>query len=50
MPTPNRDGSGYIEKDELRELFSALSREPARRKARARARAELAEERLRQKV
>ncbi|CAN0035199.1 unnamed protein product [Ectocarpus fasciculatus] len=41
--------SGYIEKHELRKLFEALSREPARRKARARAKAELAEERTRQK-
>ncbi|CAB1098069.1 unnamed protein product [Ectocarpus sp. CCAP 1310/34] len=40
--------SGYIEKHELRMLFEALSREPARRKARARAKAELAEERARQ--
>ncbi|CAN0215400.1 unnamed protein product, partial [Ectocarpus sp. 6 AP-2014] len=41
--------SGHIEKHELRMLFEALSREPARRKARARAKAELAEERTRQK-
>ncbi|CAN0527167.1 unnamed protein product, partial [Ectocarpus sp. 12 AP-2014] len=44
-----RNRSGYIEKHELRMLFEALSREPARRKARARAKAELAEERTRQK-
>lgn len=46
----SRNRSGYIEKHELRMLFEALSREPARRKARARAKAELAEERTRQKV
>ncbi|CAN0528847.1 unnamed protein product, partial [Ectocarpus sp. 12 AP-2014] len=45
----DRNRSGYIEKHELRMLFEALSREPARRKARARAKAELAEERTRQK-
>eukprot|EP00752_Nemacystus_decipiens_P003652 g3366.t1 len=45
----DKDRNGYIEKDELRTLFETLSREPARRRARAKAKAELAEEKLRQK-
>lgn len=48
--TTSRDRSGFIEKKELRGLFETLSREPARRRARAKAKAELAEEKLRQQV
>ncbi|CAN0071533.1 unnamed protein product [Scytosiphon promiscuus] len=44
----DRNRNGHIEKAELRKLFQQLSREPARRKDRARAKAELAEERKRQ--
>lgn len=46
----NRKRNGYIDKSELRMLLQQLSREPGRRKERARARAALAEEKKLQMV